>query len=253
MSFLNAVLAFMELEARRLKYNRTELYSRAVQPILWLVVFGPIMARVRALPTGGVPYVAFITPGVIMQSVTFVSIFYGLTIVWERESGILKKLLTTPVSRFSIVLGRSSASVIRALFQFLIIVPIALAMGVKIIPNPVNLILAVIVIVVAAVGFSAFSIWIATFMRTRERFMGIGQALTMPLFFASSAIYPVSIMPIEFKLIALGNPLTYAVDALRRTLILNDLSKLNVDFTALLIFVALFVTLASVQFKRIIE
>ncbi|WP_243679946.1 ABC transporter permease [Vulcanisaeta souniana] len=69
------------------------------------------MARVRALPTGGIPYIAFITPGVIMQSVTFVSIFYGLTIVWERESGILKKLLAMPVSRVSIILGRSSASI----------------------------------------------------------------------------------------------------------------------------------------------
>uniref|UniRef100_UPI0012E793C1 ABC transporter permease n=1 Tax=Caldivirga sp. MU80 TaxID=1650354 RepID=UPI0012E793C1 len=117
MYFVDAVLAFVELEARRIKYNMTEVITRAVQPILWLVVFGPIMARVRALPTGGIPYVAFITPGVILQSITFVSIFYGLTIVWERESGILKKLLTTPAPRIAIVLGRSSASIIRAFMQ----------------------------------------------------------------------------------------------------------------------------------------
>ncbi|GAB6944453.1 ABC transporter permease [Vulcanisaeta sp. JCM 14467] len=252
-SFINAILAFVELEARRLKYNRTELYTRAVQPILWLVVFGPVMARVRALPTNGIPYVAFITPGVIMQSVTFVSIFYGLTIVWERESGILKKLLTMPVSRISIVLGRSSASIIRALFQFVIITPIALALGVRVEPNPAYLLLSLFIVVITAIGFSAFSIWIASYMKTRERFMGIGQAITMPLFFASNAIYPISIMPTPIRVIVLINPLTYAVDALRKTMIIGVLNGLVIDLLALIIFTVLFIILASIEFKRIIE
>ena len=252
-SFINAILAFVELEARRLKYNRTELYTRAVQPILWLVVFGPVMARVRALPTNGIPYVAFITPGVIMQSVTFVSIFYGLTIVWERESGILKKLLTMPVSRISIVLGRSSASIIRALFQFVIITPIALALGVRVEPNPAYLLLSLFIVVITAIEFSAFSIWIASYMKTRERFMGIGQAITMPLFFASNAIYPISIMPTPIKVIVLINPLTYAVDALRKTMIIGVLNGLVIDLLALIIFTVLFIILASIEFKRIIE
>ncbi|WP_054856794.1 ABC transporter permease [Vulcanisaeta sp. JCM 16159] len=252
-SYISAILAFMELEARRIKYNRTELYTRAVQPILWLVVFGPVMARVRALPTNGIPYVAFITPGVIMQSVTFVSIFYGLTIVWERESGILKKLLTMPVSRMSIVLGRSSASIIRALFQFAIITPIAIALGVRVKSNPIYLMLSLFIVVITAVGFSAFSIWIATYMKTRERFMGIGQAITMPLFFASNAIYPISIMPTPIKVIVLINPLTYAVDALRKTMIIGVLNGLATDLLALTIFVVLFIVLASSEFKRIIE
>ncbi|ADN51000.1 ABC transporter permease [Vulcanisaeta distributa] len=252
-NFINAILAFVELETRRLKYNRTELYTRAVQPILWLVVFGPVMARVRALPTGGIPYIAFITPGVIMQSVTFVSIFYGLTIVWERESGILKKLLTMPVSRMSIVLGRSSASIIRALFQFIIITPIAIALGVRIEPNPIYLLLSLFIVMITAIGFSAFSIWIASHMKTRERFMGIGQAITMPLFFASNAIYPISIMPVPIKIFVLVNPLTYAVDALRKTMIIGSLNGLVIDLLALTIFTVLFIILASIEFRRIIE
>jgi ABC-2 type transport system permease protein len=253
MYFVDAVLAFVELEARRIKYNMTEVITRAVQPILWLVVFGPIMARVRALPTGGIPYVAFITPGVILQSITFVSIFYGLTIVWERESGILKKLLTTPAPRIAIVLGRSSASIIRAFMQFLIITPIALLMGVRIVPNPLYIILAIIVMAITAIGFSAFSVWIATFMKTRERFMGLGQARTMPLFFASNSIYPISIMPPIFREIALGNPLTYSIDALRKVLIIGTTNGLIIDITALVIFMSIFTVLASIQIRRIIE
>ncbi len=212
------------------------------------------MARVRALPTGGIPYIAFITPGVIMQSVTFVSIFYGLTIVWERESGILKKLLTMPVSRMSIVLGRSSASIIRALFQFIIITPIAIALGVRIEPNPIYLLLSLFIVMITAIGFSAFSIWIASHMKTRERFMGIGQAITMPpLFFASNAIYPISIMPVPIKIFVLVNPLTYAVDALRKTMIIGSLNGLVIDLLALTIFTVLFIILASIEFRRIIE
>ncbi|KUO86023.1 MAG: multidrug ABC transporter permease [Caldivirga sp. CIS_19] len=253
MYFVDAVLAFVELEARRIKYNMTEVITRAVQPILWLVVFGPIMARVRALPTGGIPYVAFITPGVILQPITFVSIFYGLTIVWERESGILKKLLTTPAPRIAIVLGRSSASIIRAFMQLLIITPIALLMGVRIVPNPLYIILAIIAMAITAIGFSAFSVWIATFMKTRERFMGLGQAITMPLFFASNSIYPISIMPPIFREIALGNPLTYSVDALRKVLIIGTTNGLITDITALVIFMSIFTVLASIQIRRIIE
>jgi hypothetical protein len=121
------MLVMIELELRRLRHDRTEIYTRAVQPILWIVIYGPVMSSVKAIPTGGVPYTDFITPGVMIQTTTFVSIFYGLTIVWERESGILKKLLVTPASRYSMVIGRSMASGVRAIFQALIILPIASA------------------------------------------------------------------------------------------------------------------------------
>jgi len=81
-----------------------------VQPILWLGVFGTIMGRVNAIPTGGLPYIDYITPGVLLQSTIFVSVFYGLTIVWERETGILKRLLVAPTSIYATVIGRSVAS-----------------------------------------------------------------------------------------------------------------------------------------------
>jgi len=161
--------------------------------------------------------------------------------------------LTTPAPRIAIVLGRSSASIIRAFMQFLIITPIALLMGVRIVPNPLYIILAIIVMAITAIGFSAFSVWIATFMKTRERFMGLGQAIIMPLFFASNSIYPISIMPSIFREIALGNPLTYSIDALRKVLIIGTTNGLITDITALVIFMSIFTVLASIQIRRIIE
>jgi ABC-2 type transport system permease protein len=247
------VLAMIELELRRLRHDRMEIYFRAVQPILWIAIYGPVMSSVRAIPTGGVPYTDFITPGVMIQTTTFVSIFYGLMMVWERESGILKKLLVTPASRYSIVIGRSMASGVRALFQALIVVPVALIIGVRFIPSPACFISAFIIIFLASGGFAAISMLVASFMKTRERFMGVGQAIIMPLFFASNALYPVQMMPPILREFSTFNPMSYVVDAVRGLLITGDLSSLPQDLAAIAIFDAIMFIIASMSFRRIIE
>jgi ABC-2 type transport system permease protein len=247
------MFVMVELELRRLRHDRTELYTRAVQPILWIAVFGPIMSGVRAIPTGGIPYTDYITPGVLIQSTVFVSIFYGLTIVWERESGILKKLLVTPVSRYSTVIGRSMASGIRAVFQAFVIIPVALLVGVRFVSNPLYLALSLLIIFFSSGGFAAISILIASLMKTRERFMGIGQAVIMPLFFASNALYPVNMMPVALQYFAHFNPMSYVVDAVRGLMISGDLSGLPLDIGAIVLFDLIMFVVASVSFKRIIE
>jgi ABC-2 type transport system permease protein len=250
---LREMLAMMELELRRLRHDRTEIYTRAIQPTLWLVVYGTIMSSVRAIPTGGIPYLDYITPGVLLQSTVFVSVFYGLTIVWERETGILKKLLSAPVPRYATVIGKCIASGVRAIFQALIIVPVAMLLGVKFVPNPLYLFTALLLLFLISGGFAAISILVASFMKTRERFMGIGQAVIMPLFFSSSALYPVKMMPRVLQTIAVLNPLTYAVDAVRGLAISGDLSYLLRDSTALIMFDVIMFIVASISFKKIIE
>jgi len=211
------------------------------------------MNTVKAIPTGNIPYTDFITPGIIVQSITFVSIFYGLTIVWERESGILKKLLVTPAPRYSLVIGRSMAASPRALFQGLIIVPVAMLIGVNFIPNVAYFSLAILIIFFASGGFAAVSILIASLLKTRERFMGIGQAITMPLFFASNALYPVNIMPTAIQYISLFNPMSYVVDAVRGLMISGNLSNLWIDLIAIAIFDIVMFSLASMNFRKIID
>ncbi|MGP3668086.1 MAG: ABC transporter permease [Candidatus Bathyarchaeota archaeon] len=247
------MLVMVELELRRLRHDRTEIYLRAIQPVLWLVIYGSIMSSVRAIPTGGVPYTDFITPGVMIQTATFVSIFYGLMMIWERESGILKKLLVTPTSRYFMVIGRSMASGVRALFQAILILPIALIIGVRLILNPIYVILAFTIIFFVSGGFAALSILVASIIKTRERFIGIGQAIVMPLFFASNALYPVQMMPPILKELSTFNPLSYVIDAVRGLLITGDVSNLLLDVTVIIIFnIIMFVT-ASISFSRIIE
>jgi ABC-2 type transport system permease protein len=250
---ISTLFAMWELELRRLRHDRLELYTRAVQPLLWIGVFGPIMGAIRAIPTGGIPYTSFITPGVLIQSTTFVSIFYGLTIVWERESGILKKLLVTPASRASLVVGRAMSAGVRAVFQALVIVPIALLVGVRFYPNPSYFLAALGVIFLSSGGFAALSMLVASFLKTRERFMGIGQALTFPLFFASNALYPVAMMPRILQVFAQVNPMSYVVDSVRSLMITGNVSQLGVDLLAILAFDLVMFAVASVSFRRIIE
>ena len=250
---LRSMLAMIELEFRRIRHDRTELFARVIQPILWLVIYGPIMSAVRAIPTGGVPYTDYITPGLLIQSTTFVAIFYGITLVFERESGILKKLLVAPPSRYAIVIGRSMSAGVRAIFQALILVPVALLIGVKFIPNPAYFVSALLLLSLSAAGFAALSLSIACFLKTRERMMGIGQALTMPLFFASNALYPVSLMPQILQEFSIVNPLSHIVGAVRALMITGDLANLPFDLLAIALFDVVMFAVASISFRRIIE
>ena len=112
-----ASVTFCLVELQKLSHDRTELFTRAVQPMLWLVIFGETFNRLHAIPTGGVPYLDFLAPGIIAQSGLFVAIFYGIQIIWERDAGMLTKLLVTPTPRSALILGKSFAAGIRAIAQ----------------------------------------------------------------------------------------------------------------------------------------
>jgi len=235
-SFFSKTLSIGEMEVRKLRHDPTELITRAVQPALWLLVFGEVFTRVRVIPTGDLPYIAFMAPGILAQSVLFIAIFYGISVIWERDLGILHKFLVSPTPREALVLGKALSAGVRALSQVVIIYALAVLIGVGINWNPVNLALVVVITILASALFSTFSLIIASLVKTRERFMGIGQVLTMPLFFASNAIYPLSMMPGWLQVIAQVNPLTYAVDALRGLMIVGGTSNYGMGLDLLVLF-----------------
>ncbi|MDW5562310.1 MAG: ABC transporter permease [Methanomassiliicoccus sp.] len=244
-SFLKKALVITELEALKLRHDPSELLTRAIQPVLWLLVFGEVLTQVRAIPTGDIPYIDFMTPGVLAQSVLFISIFYGISIVWERDLGIVQKFLASPAPRTAIVAGKALSAGLRSLSQALIVFILALLIGVSVILNPLNLLLVVLVVLLGAAIFSTLSLIIACMVKTRDRFMGIGQMITMPLFFASNAIYPISLMPDWLKLIAYVNPLTYVVDALRGLMVVGGVSEYGI-LTDLIILVAVAAALIGI-------
>ncbi len=227
-SFIGKTLTIAELEARKLWHDPLDLFTRVVQPVLWLVVFGQVLAEVKAIPTGDMPYLDFMTPGILAQSVLFISIFYGISIIWERDLGIVQKFLVSPTPRTALVAGKALSAGMRSLSQALIVFLLAVVLGVRIVLDPLTLFTVIVVVLLGAAIFATLSLIIACLVKTRERFMGIGQMITMPLFFASNAIYPISMMPDWLKVISYGNPLTYVVDALRGLMILGGESEFGI-------------------------
>lgn len=123
-SFFSKTMTMVELEARKLRHDPSELLFRAIQPALWLLVFGGVLNQVHAIPTP-IPYIDFMTPGILAQSVLFISILYGISIVWERDLGIVQKFLVSPTPRVALVLGKAFSAGLRSLSQALIIYLIA--------------------------------------------------------------------------------------------------------------------------------
>ena len=198
-----------------------ELFSRAAQPILWLAVFGQVFSHVQGITTGNLRYLDYMAPGILAQSILFSAIFYGIAIIWERDLGIVHKLLVTPAHRSALVLGKAIAAGLRGLIQAIVVYVVAIALQVDIRWEVWPMLTVAAGVFVGSCIFSTFSLVIACTVKTRERFMGIGQLMTMPLFFASNAIYPLELMPNWLKTIAAFNPLTYLVDALRGAMIVN--------------------------------
>lgn len=239
------------LELAKLRHDRTELYTRAVQPALWLLVFGETFSRIHAIPTSGrLPYLDYLAPGIMAQSALFIAIFYGIQLIWERDFGILTKLLATPTPRAALVAGKAFAAGVRAVSQVLVVLVLASILGVRFVWRPLGLLGAVVAVMLGSSFFASLSMTIAGLVRTRERLMGIGQAITMPLFFASNALYPTEIMPAWVRAVTHVNPLSYEVNALRR-LLLGLPGNLAADFAALLVATVVGIAAASLLLGRL--
>ncbi|MFE7190278.1 ABC transporter permease [Kitasatospora sp. NPDC057541] len=244
------VAAMCAVELQKLRHDRTEVYTRAVQPALWLLIFGQTFTRLKAIPTGGIPYLDYLAPGIIAQSAMFVAIFYGIMIIWERDSGVLTKLLVTPTPRAALVTGKAFAAGVKAVLQAAVVVVLAALLGVALTWNPLRLLGVVAVVVLGSAFFSCLSMTIAGIVLTRDRLMGIGQAITMPLFFASNALYPVDLMPGWLQAVSRANPLSYQVDALRGLLI-GTPSHLLLDFGVLVLATVLGIAASSALLGRL--
>ena len=248
--FPSRTLTFCIVELQKLSHDRTELVTRAVQPVLWLLIFGETFNRIHAIPTGGIPYLDFLAPGIIAQSGMFVAIFYGIQIIWERDAGVLTKLLVTPTPRSALILGKSFAAGIRALAQVVVVLVLSIILGVALTTSPLALLGTVVIVALGSSFFSCLSMTIAGVVLRRDRLMGIGQMITMPLFFASNALYPVAVMPGWLRALALVNPLSYEVDALRGLLI-GTPAHLPLDFAVLTLSVIAGVATASSLVDRL--
>jgi len=245
--------AMAQAEMRKLRHDHLDIITRSVQPLLWLFIFGTALRNDRALTLGASDYRAYLAPGVMAQAAMFIAIFFGLAVIWERDVGQLQRLLATPLPRTAIVLGKAAGACVRALVQALLLLVVLAAAGIGVRWTLSGVIGTLAMLMLGTAAFACMSMLLAAVVKERERFMGIGQLIMMPLFFASSALYPLSIMPGWLRVVARLNPLTYEVQGLRQMLVgVGGRGVVWLDFLVVLGFFALMLVAATRAYPKAI-
>jgi ABC-2 type transport system permease protein len=213
-SELRAVKIVWQRELIRFANDRLRIVTALVQPLLFLFVLGSGLQQLASRSTHGVDLKTFIYPGILALAVMFTAMFSAASIVWDREFGFLREMLVAPVRRSSIVIGKCLGGATVASFQGLILLCLAGAVHVPYDPALIAGIFGLQLLL--AFSITAFGVMCAARISQMQSFMGLMQMVVMPMFFLSGAMYPVSHLPGWLSVLNRIDPLTYAVDPMRR-------------------------------------
>jgi ABC-2 type transport system permease protein len=211
---LRAVKIVWQREMIRFSRDRMRMVTSLFQPLLFLFVLGSGLSRLASAGTHGVDLRTFVYPGVLAMAVMFTAIFSAASIVWDREFGFMREMLVAPVRRGSIVLGKCFGGATVAGIQGLIVIAMA---GLVHVPYAPSMLLQVFALqVLLAFALTAFGVMAAARINQMQSFMALTQMLIMPMFFISGALFPVAGLPAWLAFLNRIDPLTYAVDPMRR-------------------------------------
>ncbi len=185
-----------------------------IQPLIWLIIFAQLFGHFVQADR----YMDFMVPGILIMTVLFGSSWSGVSLLREISAGTVDKMLASPVSRVAIVLSRVLHSAVQVIAQAFIILVVAWLMGATISMNPIHVLLGMLLIFLLGIGFAALSNGFAITLQREEPLVMIGNLMTLPLMFFSSALVPERFMPDWIELISLINPITYAVEGVRAVL-----------------------------------
>ncbi len=213
-SELRAIRIVWRRELIRYRNDRLRMVTTLVQPLLFLFVLGAGLQGLARAGTHGVALKTFIYPGILCIAVMFTAMFSAASIVWDREFGFLREMLVAPVRRSSIVIGKCLGGATVASLQGVILICLAGAVDV---PYDPLLILGIFGLqLLLAFAITAFGVMVAARMKQLQSFMGVMQMIIMPMFFISGALFPVAGLPGWLAVLNRIDPLTYAVDPMRR-------------------------------------
>lgn len=203
---------------KKLVRNPILVFFSLFQPIIFLVLFTQLFTKFAAVPglfPQGITYLEYATPGILLQNAFSSALQSGTSIVDDLNSGVLQKMLVTPVSRASILLGRLTSDAFRVTLQSIIILVLAYILGFSVASGPFGIIALILIIAFFGLAWSGISLALGLRTRSAETVFGIGGFLTFPLLFMSTALVPVSAMPSWMQSVSNFNPISYAVDAVR--------------------------------------
>lgn len=212
-----AIKVVWRREIIRFRRDRLRMVTSLMQPLLFLFILGTGLSSLFNASQGSEINVrTFLFPGVLTLAVLFTSFFSAGSIVWDREFGFLREMLVAPVGRWAIVVGKVIGGATVATFQGLILLALAGLVGVPY--NPVMIAMVVAELMLIALMITAFGVMIAARIKTFQAFMAMTQLIMLPMFFLSGALFPLKDLPPWLTFLTHINPLTYAVDLVRRTI-----------------------------------
>jgi ABC-2 type transport system permease protein len=215
-SELRAVKVVWKRELIRFSRDRLRIVTSLMQPFLFLFVLGTGLSSLASAGTHGVNFKTFIYPGVLCMAVMFTAMFSAASIVWDREFGFLREMMVAPVGRSSIVLGKCLGGATVAGVQGLIVIAISPLVDV---PYELGLILELFALaLLLAFAITAFGMMAAARITQMQSFMALMQMAIMPMFFISGAMFSVVNLPPWLAVLNRLDPLTYAVDPMRRAI-----------------------------------
>jgi ABC-2 type transport system permease protein len=234
---------------KRYVRTRSRVLGAIGQPILFLLALGYGMGAVYKRAGEG-SYLQFLVPGIIVQTLLFSGVFWGIQILFDKRFGFLKEMLVAPVSRLRILLGNALGGATISLLQGVFVFIISLGLGFK--PyNWVLLPIAFLIILILSLTLTSFGAGIASMVDDFQGFQGINNFLIFPLFFLSSALYPLTNAPSFLRILASINPLSYSVDALRWTLINQSHFGIAKDMLVIVVTMVICMFFAVNRFNRI--
>jgi ABC-2 type transport system permease protein len=246
---MDAIYIMWLRQIKRYYRTTTRVVGSLGQPILFLVVFslgfGPIFAR-----AGEGKYIDYLAPGIIGQSILFLSVFFGIEIIWDRQFGFLKEVLVAPVSRLTIMIGRTVGGATIAMIQGLIVLLLATLVGFHL--NSLwDLPLALLFMLLISTIFTAFGTAMASVLTDMHSFQLVMNFIIMPTFFLSGALFPLKGVPLGISVIAKLNPLSYGIDGLRGALGGVAQYGLTTDLMVLFVTATVILGIGSYLFSKI--
>lgn len=245
--YLEIIYMIWLREIKHFYRDKVQLISSITRPLLWLFVMGYGLKN-SFLGVAGIDYTQFILPGVITMAILFTSIQSAITIIWDREFGFLKEILVAPISRTSIVAGKTISGSTLAVLEGFIVLILAPFIGIKL--TIIVILKCIFLMFLISFALTSLGILIASRMTTLEGFGSIMNFIVMPIFFLSGAMFPVSNLPLGLSIFVKIDPLTYGVDLLRKVLLGINQFPVILDLSVLIIFGLLINILAVLSFNK---
>lgn len=253
MAHWRPVYAVLEREVVRMFRQRTRLVSAMVRPLIWLFVIGAGFGAVLQ-ETGGVSYQQFLVPGVLGMTMLFGAMLAALTMVYDKESGVMRMLIIAPFPHYWIVVAKMLAAALAAMLQAMLLLILLVILGY--LDSETRIGLLALGLVATSAACAGIGMLVAAFTRTLDNFAAIMNFVIFPVFFLSGSLYPVSRLPAALKAVALVNPYTYGVDLLKHAVLGVLPSGMGADFAistdiaVLAGFTAVALMVASWRFSR---